>query len=208
MSRRARMWKSNTSLIAIGGTKKLIGRSDDRNDHVWTIGNQAIDAPSQQPAGVVFRIHRPHLDAELGTMGRVDEAGRYDMRAAGPLGHLVATIRDPRNRPADPASIERPAHLFARRAGRHRRFEAPRLAEHAQAERPETHPVDRRCRTHDADNRARKLGAVDFQLGDDGNVAVTSEHRGKRRHAEALSAKWKQVAAAEMTAGVGPRQLV
>ena len=141
-------------------------------------------------------------------MGHVDERRRDDVRTPGPLGHLVAVIRDARDRPTNPAAIKRPPHFFARRAGRDRRLEAPHLAKHATAERAEAHAIDRPGGAHDLHDGARELGAVDFQLDDDASVAVAREHIGERRHADTLPGEWGRVAAAKTAPGVCPRQLV
>src|SRR5439155_19655840 len=100
-----------------------------------------------------------------------------------------------RDRPANPAAIERPAHFFARRAGGHRRLEPPRLAKHSQTERAEAHAIDGAGRAHDLHHRARELDAVHFQLDDDASVAIATEHLGERRHADTLPAERRRIAA-------------
>src|SRR3954471_3367880 len=55
---------------------------DERDDDIWPVGNQRVDVPGEQAAGVVFAVDGPDLDAESRGMGVVDKARRHDSRRA------------------------------------------------------------------------------------------------------------------------------
>jgi len=182
--------------------------SDDGHDHVRSVGDQRVDAPVEQPAGVLFFIHGPDLHAKAQAMRRANEARRYDAGAAGVFGHLIAGIGHARNRPPAPGSIQRPPDLFARRARRNGWGQPARRAEHPQPERSKTDPVDRPSATDHVYRRGRERRIVHLQFDDDWHVRVPRQHVGEHRHADPQSAKRKRVAALEVIAGIRTRQLV
>ena len=144
-----------------------------RHDDIGPIGNQRVDAPVQQPARVRLGVDRPDLHAEPAAWASRDEPPRDDARPARPFRHLIAGVADARHRPAAPRSVERPADLLARRAGRDRRLEAPRFAQHRRPNDPrQTRSTASARRTTSTTARASS-GSFDLHLDDDRHVAIT-----------------------------------
>ena len=98
------------------------------------VGDQRVDAPSEQSPRVGWFVHRPDLNTQAGAMRRLDEARCDDVRAPGPFRDLVAGVPNPRDRPAGtridtaPSALRiqtrwwrAPARRPARRGGRGRR---------------------------------------------------------------------------------------
>ena len=109
----------------------------------------------------------------------------HDVRRARPFGNLVAVIRDARDRPANPRSIQREPHFLARSARRDRRLERADGAQHAPPERAEADAIDRACAPDEVDGRGGELDVIHLQLDDDPHIAISAEDVRQRRHVRA-----------------------
>ena len=168
-----------------------------------TSGRSVISASTPHPSrrrASSARVDRPHLHAEAGVVRVLDEPRRDDARASRPLGNLVAGVGDARDRPAEPRPVERPSHFFARAAGRDRRLERPRRAQHAQTERSETDTVDSAGAADDVDRRRRELGAVHLHLDDD------PRDRDSARGPRQAAARPRAAAHRRSASAIGPTQ--
>jgi hypothetical protein len=180
---------------------------DQGHDEIRSIGDQGIDAPIEQSTSVRLGLHPPNLNGQSGCVRSRDEARRDHSGQPRPFRDLKSAVRNSRDRPPKPRSVQGPAYFFASGAGRHSRLEHPSGAKHAKAERPETHAIDCVGRAQNLDGGASELYTVDLELHDDWHVWIAPENLCQRGHAESCTPKWIAVSAAVEMAGVGAHKV-
>ena len=159
----------------------------DLHRDVRSIRDDAVDPPVEQPPHVSLFIDGPDINSGVDLMNGADEARGDHFQTARLFGHLEGPVRHAARAQADPRANQRALPFLGRGAGDQLRFARADGQQGQQAERADTHAVERSGAAHRVHNgSSARIGAV-FDLDDHPSLGVPRQHVVQRGNASTRS---------------------